>query len=393
MEQADPHEMEGLSPAEDTLNITETVVAGEVERSGSSEDENQLKEEALLNALAEIESIMITAELATNASSEQGQVVRSEFEDVSRTHEQRIDETFNGRATPEHSGGGQASCFGEESPQIPEWECGISTEEAPRYGDELGQTDEFAESCQGETGFILVPVEEHGPGFGLQSHIPAETVGLQPEKTEVPTFREGLDTPADVIPPLNNGDSSERSIGLTDLERFGCEDAFHIIAQAFDDQSEDVRNAAARALFELQPDRVASFARMLREGSPDRRRRIGAALAASGLAANAIGNLAGQTREQGYEAFSLLFLMTKAGEVQPLVRAVENHPNVEVRLAVVRLLALNGQHEIVPSFRQLAVRAVLPSEVRTAVIEAIYELGRQIPRDILSGGRVSADTK
>lgn len=393
MEQADPHEMEGLSPAEDTLNFTETVVAGEVERSGSSEDENQLKEEALLNAVAEIEALMITAELAANESSEQGRVVRSEFEDLRRTPEQRIDEAFNGRATQEQSGGEQASCFGEESPQDPEWECSDSIEDGPRHGDDLSPRDQFAESRQGETDFAFVPNEEHGPGFDLQYDIPAETVGLQPEKTGAPTFSEGLDTPADVIPPLNNGDSSERSIGLTDLERFGCEDAFHIIARAFDDQSEDVRNAAARALFELQPDRVASFARMLREGSPDRRRRIGAALAASGLAGNAIGNLAGQTREQGYEAFSLLFLMTKAGEVQPLVRAIENHPNIEVRLAVVRLLALNGQPEIVPSFRQLAVRAVLPSEVRTVVIEAIYELSRQIPRDILSGGRVSADTK
>lgn len=381
MEQADPHEREGLSSREDTLNVTEAMRGGEVEGSGSSKDENQLKEEALLNAVVEIEALMITAAHAANERSEQGRGVRSETEELRRTQEQRIDEAFNGRATQEQA---QASCFGEESPQDREWEFGHSTEAAPRYGDDLGQ-DQFVESRQGETDFILVPNEAPGPGFGLQSHIPPETVSSQPEKTGVPTFREGLDIPADVIPPLNNGDSSHRSIGLTDLERFGCEDAFHIIARAFDDQSEDVRNAAARALFELQPDRVASFARMLREGSPDRRRRIAAALAASGLAGNAIDNLAGQTREQGYEAFSLLFLMTKAGEVQPLVQAVEDHPNVEVRLAVVRLLALNGQPEIVPSFRQLAVRGVLPSEVRTAVIEAIYELGRQIPRDICQG--------
>lgn len=189
---------------------------------------------------------------------------------------------------------------------------------------------------------------------------------------------EELDIPADVIRRLSSDSSSERSVGLNDLARLGGQNAFHIIGMAFDAQSEDVRNAAAIALFDLQPDRAATFARTLREGSPERRRRIGAALAGSGLAGIAIGNLAGQTREKGYEAFSLLFLMAKAGEVQPLVRAVEDHPNIEVRLAVVKLLALNGQAEIVPSFRQLAVRAVLPSEVRAAVIEAIYELGRQV---------------
>ncbi len=74
--------------------------------------------------------------------------------------------------------------------------------------------------------------------------------------------------------------------------------------------------------------------------------------------------------------------MSKAGEVQPLLRAIEDHPSIEVRLTVVKLLALNGQAEIIPSFRRLAVSGTLPSEVRAAVIEAIYELGRQIPRQL-----------
>jgi hypothetical protein len=139
----------------------------------------------------------------------------------------------------------------------------------------------------------------------------------------------------------------------------------------------DVREAAARALYELQPDRAASFTRALREGSPERRRKIGAALASSGLAGSAITNLTGESRDKTYDAFSLLFLMAKAGEVQPLMGAIEDHPNVEVRLAVVKLLALSGQSEIVPAFRRLAVRGSLPSEVRSAVMEAIYQITSQ----------------
>lgn len=284
LEQTDPQVKEVLSAREfDAFTVTETTRA--LQKSGFSEDEARLEEEALLNAVIEIEALSKTAAQAANERAERERRIRSEIEALRRTQEQRA-------------------------------EKGIAT------------------------------------------------------------FSEDLDIPADVIRRLNSDSLSERSVGLSDLARLGGENAFHIIAQAFDEQSEDVRNAAARALFDLQPDRAASFARTLREGSPERRRRIGAALAASGLAGIAIGNLAGQTREKGYEAFSLLFLMTKAGEVQPLVRAVEDHPNIEVRLAVVKLLALNGQAEIVPSFRQLAVRGVLPSEVRAAVIEAIYGLGR-----------------
>ena len=130
----------------------------------------------------------------------------------------------------------------------------------------------------------------------------------------------------------------------------------------------------------MQPDRAATFTRALREGSPERRRRIGQALAASGLANNAIGNLTGESREKTYDAFSLLFLMAKAGEVQPLMQAIEEYPNVEVRIAVVKLLALSGQPEIVPAFRRLAVRVSLPSEVRSAVMEAIYQISSQAAR-------------
>jgi len=44
---------------------------------------------------------------------------------------------------------------------------------------------------------------------------------------------------------------------------------------------------------------------------------------------------------------------------------------------VVKLLALSGQTEIVPAFRRLAVRGSLPAEVRSAVMEAIYQLTSQ----------------
>ena len=183
--------------------------------------------------------------------------------------------------------------------------------------------------------------------------------------------------PPDVFKRLNSSESRERAAALAELAPMGGNDVFSFVSRAFDDDSADVRNAAAHALYEMQQDRAASFTRALREGSPERRRRIGAALAASGLANNAISNLTGESREKTYDAFSLLFLMAKAGEVQPLMQAIEEHANIEVRLAVVKLLALSGQVEIVPAFRRLAVRGSLPSEVRSAVMEAIYQISSQ----------------
>ncbi len=183
--------------------------------------------------------------------------------------------------------------------------------------------------------------------------------------------------PSLILEGLESEDWRERGAALLALARMGGNDSFRLITKAFDDGSPDVRNAAARALHDLHPDRGASFTRALREGSPERRRRIGAALAGAGLASEAIDNLTRESRERTYDAFSLLFLMSKAGEVQPLMWAIEEHPNIEVRLAVVKLLALSGQHEVVPVFRRLALRESLPSEVRSAVMEAIYQISSQ----------------
>lgn len=190
--------------------------------------------------------------------------------------------------------------------------------------------------------------------------------------------------PNTILRRLGSEDAAERAETVAYLGRLGGEDAFREISAAFDDPVQEVRNAAARALYELSTDRAASFTRALREAPVGRRRQIGAALASSGLAGEAISHLMGESREKTYDAFSLLFLMSKAGEVQPLMRAIEEHPNNEVRLAVVKLLALSGQQEILPAFRRLAVRGSLPTEVRSAVMEAIYQISSQSPSDASS---------
>jgi HEAT repeat protein len=183
--------------------------------------------------------------------------------------------------------------------------------------------------------------------------------------------------PSDVLKRLNSPEAGERKAALAEVARSGSDDAFRHITPAFDDQVADVRNAAARALYDLQCDRAATFTRALREGTPQRSRKIGQALAASGLASEAVGNLTGESREKTYDAFSLLFLMAKAGEVQLLMRAIEDYPSLEVRIAVVKILALSGQYEIVPAFRRLTVRGALPAEVRSALMAAIYQISSQ----------------
>ncbi|HYW69444.1 MAG TPA: hypothetical protein VE961_00325, partial [Pyrinomonadaceae bacterium] len=183
--------------------------------------------------------------------------------------------------------------------------------------------------------------------------------------------------PADIGERLQSPDSSQRAAALVDLAEAGGEQSFELITRSFDDGSVEVRNAAARALYSLQPDLAASFTRALREASPERRRKIGAAIAGSGLAANAINSLAGEGRDRTYDAFSILFLMAKAGEVQPLMTAIAKHSNLDVRLTAVKLIGLSNQQQMLPQLRHMASREHLPEEVASAVMEAIYLLSNQ----------------
>jgi HEAT repeat protein len=142
---------------------------------------------------------------------------------------------------------------------------------------------------------------------------------------------------------LNSVDPYKRAAAVGELGRSRQQDAFSLISTCFDDESPHVRNAAARALREIElAQTVDLFNRALEEASHERRRNIGRAIAASGLATEAINNLVSESRKDTYDALSLLFVMAKTGEIDPLVRALEEHANDEVGKAVAKLLTLSG---------------------------------------------------
>jgi HEAT repeat protein len=147
---------------------------------------------------------------------------------------------------------------------------------------------------------------------------------------------------------------------------------FEQIAELLDDASAAVREKAVRDLYELDPDQAAMFVNnALRDGSPEERRRIGSALADSGLLYEAIDDLMAENHESCYGAFSLLFLVAKAGVVEPLITVIEKHPSLDLSLAVIRLLASSGEPEVASTLRRLASNASLAPELRSAAAESI----------------------
>jgi hypothetical protein len=223
------------------------------------------------------------------------------------------------------------------------------------------------------------------PAFA-ESAVEFETASSDSESRAAQTD----EVPAAIASYLSSIDPYKRAAGVAELGRSGSKEAFNIIANSFDDSSPHVRNAAARALRKLEPGRTVDlFNRALEEGSPERRRNIGGAIAASGVAAEAIDNLVSESREETYNSLSILFVMAKAGEVQPLVKAIEEHENDEVRRAVIKLLNLSGQSEVadaalqrhvlgVPAVRQNGVTAEPEPQTKVRMAAAESEVKRAV---------------
>lgn len=147
---------------------------------------------------------------------------------------------------------------------------------------------------------------------------------------------------------------------------------FERMAQLLDDPSAPVREKAVRDLYELDPDQAATLVNdALRDGSPEERRRIGSALADSGLLYEAIDDLMAANHEHCYSAFSLLFLVAKAGVVEPLISVIEKNPSLELSLAVIRLLASSGEPDVGPTLERLAADNSFAPELRSALAEAV----------------------
>ena len=147
---------------------------------------------------------------------------------------------------------------------------------------------------------------------------------------------------------------------------------FAQIAELLDDPSPAVREKAVRDLYAIHPDQAATLVNdALRDGSPQERRRIGSALADSGLLYEAIDDLMAENHENCYSAFSLLFLVAKAGVVEPLSSVIEKNPSLDLSLAVIRLLASSGEPEVASTLQRLAANDALPPELRSAAAESI----------------------
>ena len=155
-------------------------------------------------------------------------------------------------------------------------------------------------------------------------------------------------------------------------------DQFDRVAASLIECSDHQRRQTIRELYDLNPERAASFLNLvLQAGTREDRQQIGNALEGSGLVDDAIRDLTGTSHSNSYRAFSLLFLVAKAGAVGPLIRVIEDHPNIELRLALIRLLGSSGAPDLAQHFQQLIETDSIPTELCVAMKEVVTQMGGQ----------------
>jgi len=165
-----------------------------------------------------------------------------------------------------------------------------------------------------------------------------------------------------------------RSVAISSLGTINHESVFPSILIGMADEAREVRAAAARSLNRLSFDRSEAYVRVIETSDEATITNVAKACIQAGIVSQNLDRLATSDHRQAYETFSLICLLAKAQMNQPVLDAIADHENGDVRIKAVHLLACTGQPEVANQLRELAVKDGMREDVKTAMLEALYKL-------------------
>jgi HEAT repeat protein len=171
-----------------------------------------------------------------------------------------------------------------------------------------------------------------------------------------------------------------RSMAISSLGSINHESVFPAVLIGMADDSREVRASAARSLNRLSFDRADAYVRVIETSDDETIRNVAKACIQAGIVSQNLDRLSNSDHRQAYETFSLICLLDKAKMNEPILNAIADHPNIDVRLKAVHLLACTGQIETYDQLRELAIKDGMREDVKTALLEAIYKLDQARPK-------------
>ena len=137
-----------------------------------------------------------------------------------------------------------------------------------------------------------------------------------------------------------------KAVGM--LADFDHQSVFETIVLSCADPSREVRAAGARALFKVTFDRGDEWARLALGNDRYLCRQIARAAIEAGLAERSFDRLTLRDDKSVYEAFALVYLMVKAGEIEQIFEAIANHRDLKTRVALLHILKVANVAEVIP---------------------------------------------
>jgi|GEM_PF-400873 len=172
----------------------------------------------------------------------------------------------------------------------------------------------------------------------------------------------------------NDLEPNLRSTAIASLGTINHESVFPAILIGMADEAREVRASAARSLNRLSFDRSEAYVRVIETSDEATIGSVAQACVQAGIVSQNLDRLAISDHRQAYETFSLICLLARANMNEPVLNAISDHANIDVRIKAVHLLACTGQPEVADQLRELAVKEGMREDVKTALLEALYKL-------------------
>ena len=178
----------------------------------------------------------------------------------------------------------------------------------------------------------------------------------------------------------NDPEPAIRSQAISGLAAINHESVFPAVLLGLSDETREVRAAAARSLSRFSFDRADAYVRVIESGDEETIQNVAKACVQAGIVSQNLDRLASSDHRQAYEAFTLICLLAKAKVSEPILNAISDHPNIDVRLKAVHLLARTGEPEVFEQLRELAVSDGMREDVKTTLLDALYRLDQSNPK-------------
>jgi hypothetical protein len=165
--------------------------------------------------------------------------------------------------------------------------------------------------------------------------------------------------------------SNLRSKAVSVLADFDHESVFETILLSCADPTREVRAAAARGLFRLSFDRADAWTRISETRDEFRMRQAVLAAKEADLVNRSFDRLIHHDQKIAYEAVTLLALMIRAGETEEIFKAIETHPDSNVKLALVHVIGLAKEEETLSKLSEIIEKSTISIELKEKIEEAI----------------------